>query len=412
MNKITRRSFLELTAAGIAAATALGEQTTAIGANMDQGGNIPSRELGKTGEKVSILAFGGFHLIEALPADAERMLNYYLDSGGNFIETATSYGDSEEKVGRVMKHRRKDCFLSTKAHQRSKKECAESIDRSLKLLQTDHVDNLFLHNIGTQEDLDAVLAPDGALAAAEEARKAGKIRFISVTGHNPEMLLKTLESYPFDAVMEWMNYYDRFSFPLIYDRIIPYCLEKGIGLIAMKPLGDGLLYRSVEQAMRWTWSLPIASAASGNNTMEMLEKNIELAKSFRPMSEQEKLDLYATAPEYMRYVCRRCEKCGISDSAGLDIKAIFELEGYFDRQMYTGSVPDPGEYALRERLKHWFGNEAVARDRYSKLEPKVPKDLTPDQIKGRCLYGIDVHRKLRLAAWKLTNDKTYLEGMA
>ncbi len=378
---------------------------------MTQSSTIPRRELGKTGEKVSILAFGGFHLIEALPADAEKMLDFYLDSGGNFIETATSYGDSEEKIGRVMKRRRSECFLSTKAHQRSKKECAESIDRSLKLLQTDHVDNLFIHNVQKQQDLDAILAPDGALAAAEEAKKAGKIRFISVTGHNPEMLLKTLQSYPFDAVMEWMNYYDRFNFPLIYDKIIPYCQEKGIGLIAMKPIADGLLYRSVEQALRWAWSLPIASAAAGNNNMEMLKTNIQFAKSFEPMSAQEKLELYATAPEYMRYVCRRCEKCGITESAGLDLKAIFELEGYCDRQMYTGTVPDPAEHALRERLKNWFGNQDVARERYSKLEPKVPRDLKPNQIIGRCLHGIDIPRKLRLAAWKLTGDKSFLESI-
>lgn len=412
MPKITRRDFLAIAAASAAAIAAEGSADAQnAGAVVNTQHGIPRRPLGKSGESVSILAFGGFHLIEVLPSDAERMLDFYLDSGGNFIETAISYGDSEEKIGRVMKRRRSECFLSTKTQFRTGKEAAESIDRSLKNLQTDYVDSIFVHNVGTQQDLDAILAPDGALAAIDDARKAGKVRFVAVTGHNPEMLLKTLQSYPFDAVMEWMNYYDYFNFPVIYDGIIPYCREKGIGIIAMKPIGDGLLHRSVEEALRWAWSLPIAAVAAGNNNMEMLKGNIKLAREFRPMTEQEKLELYAVAPEYAGYVCRRCEKCGITESAGLDIKAIFGLEGYYDRQMYTGSIPDPAEYALRERLRCWFGNQGVAREGYSRLNAKVPIDLKASDIEGRCLYGIDIPRKLRIAAWKLTGDASYLTGI-
>lgn len=368
---------------------------------------IPRRPLGRTGEQVSILAFGGFHLIETLPQDAEQMLNYYLDNGGNFIETAVSYGDSEEKIGRVIKSRRNQCFLSTKTHRRTKKQAAEDIETSLKRLRTDHVDNLFIHNVRKQEDFEAIFASDGAIAAAEEARRAGKVRFVSITSHSPEMLLKLLHAYPFDAVMEWINYYDYFNFPLIYHRIIPHCIEKGIGLIAMKPVADGLLYRSADKAFRWVWSLPVASVSAGNNTMALLKKNIEAARRFKPMSETEKQELYRSAPEYMGYVCRRCEKCSVA-AGDLDIRAIFECEGYYDRQMYTGSIPDAAEYALRERLKHWFQNQDAARERYSKLEHKVPKDLSPASLDGKCRYGIDVARKLRIAAWKLTGEDDYL----
>ena len=370
---------------------------------------IPRRQLGKTGAQISILGFGGFHLCEALPNDAERMLNYYIDEGGNFIETAFGYGsgDSERKIGRVMKNRRDEVFLCTKTGCRTKTEAANAIDVSLNNLQTDHIDNLFMHGVSTQEELDTILSPNGALAAAEEARAKGKVRFIAITSHNPEILYKALQAYPFDVMMEWMNYYDRFNFPLIYDKIIPYCQEHSIGMIAMKPVGDGLLYRSPENAFRWVWSLPIACSSTGNNTMEMLKANIKLAKSFKPMSEAEKQSLYHTAPEYANYVCRRCEKC-LSNSLDLDLKQIFELEGYYDRQMYTGNVPDAAEYALRERLRFWFGNQDVALDRYAKLERKVPKGFASDAIQGKCPYEIDVPRKLRIAAWKLTGDEGYL----
>jgi predicted aldo/keto reductase-like oxidoreductase len=402
---ITRRELIGLAAAG-AAAIAMDITADAKEDNM-RNSDMPRRTLGKTGEQVSILAFGGFHLMETMPSDAEEMLNYYLDSGGNFIETAVSYGDSEEKIGRVMKHRRSECFLSTKTEKRTQKQAAESINTSLKRLQTDHLDNLFIHNVRKQEDFDAVFSPDGAIAAAEEARKAGKIRFISVTSHSPEMLLKLIQTYPFDCVMEWMNYFDYFNFPLIYERIIPLCREKGVGLIAMKPIADGLLYRSAANALRWAWSLPVASVSAGNNTMDLLKKNIALARSFKPMTDAEREDLYRTAPEYMNYVCRRCENCTV-DAGDLDLKAIFGCEGYYDRQMFTGSIPDAAEYALRERLRFWFQNQDAARDRYSKLEHRVPK--TPDAgfIQGRCRYGIDIPRKLKIAAWKLTDDQEYL----
>lgn len=402
--KVTRRELLAVAAAG-AAGMAIVAEGSEKGKMKDTG--MPRRPLGRTGEDVSILAFGGFHLMETMPQDAERLLNHYLDAGGNLIETAISYGDSEEKIGRVMKRRRSECFLSTKTEKRTKKQAAESIDTSLKRLQTDHVDNLFIHNVRKQDDLEAVMAADGAIAAAEEARKAGKVRWISVTSHRPEMLLKLLESYPFDNVMEWMNYFDYFNFPLIYEKIIPYCREKGIGLIAMKPVADGLLYRSAASAFRWAWSLPVASVSAGNNTMELLRKNIELARSFKPMTDVEKEELYRTAPEYMNYVCRRCQQCTVR-AGNLDLKAIFGCEGYYDRQMYTGSIPDAAEYALRERLRFWFQNQESARQCYAGLDYKVTKNLDPKSIEGECRYGIDIPRKLKIAAWKLTDDRDYL----
>lgn len=375
---------------------------------MKERNGMPVRPLGKTGEDVSILTFGGFHLIEALPADCDKMLNYYLDQGGNFIETAHGYGDSELKIGRTMKTRRSDCFLSTKTAERTKSGAAAEIDESLKKLNTDHLDNLFMHGVASEEELRTIMSPDGALAAAEEAREKGKLRFISVTSHNPEVLLKCLQSYPFDAMMEWMNYYDYFNFPLIYEKIIPHCQEKGIGMIAMKPVGDGLLYRNPELAFKWVWSLPIASAAAGNNNMELLEKNIKLAKNFVPMTEDEKQHLYKTAPEYAGYVCRRCEKC-VANDLDIDIKQIFELEGYYDRQMYTGNVPDAAEFALRERLRFWFGQKDSAMARYAEIQNKVPRDLDPRSFHGECPYGIDIPRKLRIAAWKLAGDSEYLD---
>ncbi len=252
-----------------------------------------------------------------------------------------------------MARRRDECFLSTKTFWRDRAHAAQQIDQSLKNLGTDHVDNLFMHNVQKPEDLDRILSDDGALRAAEEARQAGKVRFISITSHLPETLLRAVRSYPFDAVMEWINYFDRFNFPLIYDDIIPECVKRGTGVICMKPLADGLLHGSAERAFRWVWSMPeVTSAATGNNDMFQLASNLALAKSYSPMAEAEKERLYFDSPEMANYVCRRCGKC-MPNAAGLDIPEIFRLEGYYDRQMMPGPVmtlPDDGLVQGPEQL--------------------------------------------------------------
>jgi len=372
-------------------------------------GELPTRPLGKTGERLTILGFGGFHLLEVSEEKAEDLLDFYLDAGGNFVETAIGYGkgDSERKIGRVMKRRRDDCFLSTKTYHRTRAQAAEHIDQSLKNLQTDHVDNLFMHNVRTDEDLDRSLSDDGALRAAEDARDAGKVRFISITSHAPHVLLRAVKSYPFDAIMEWINYYDYLNFPIIYDEIIPECRRRGIGVICMKPLADGLLYRpeSAAKAFRWVWSMDeIASAATGNNTLYQLASNLALAKSFVPLSSEEREQLYASSPEMANYVCRRCGKC-MPNAAGLDIPEIFRLEGYFDRQMMPGPVMDLPDKDLRQGLCNWFGNRDYARAAYAALERKVTPDVDCSDVEPRCPYGLPIAAKLKWAAKKLTSTE-------
>lgn len=368
-------------------------------------GKLPRRPLGRTGVELTILGFGGFHLIHVSDEEADQLLNFYLDAGGNFIETAIAYGrgDSERKIGRVMETRREECFLSTKTHRRDRKGAAESIDESLRNLRTDHVDNLFMHNVRTEEDLDRIMSDDGALRAAEEARDAGKVRFISLTSHTPHVLLTAVRSYPFDAMMEWINYYDYFNFPIIYDEIIPACRECGIGVICMKPVTDGLLYRSPDKAFPWVWSIPeVASAAAGVTTLYQLATNLNLAKNTPPMGEDAKERLYREAPELANYVCRRCGKC-MPNEAGLDIPEIFRLEGYYDRQMMPGPVMDLPDPDVRKGLHNWFHNQDYAKARYAELDRKVSPETDCSDVEPLCPYGLPITAKLKWAAEKLTS---------
>lgn len=362
------------------------------------------RILGQTGLETSILGLGGFHLLEIDTEDVESITNRFLDAGGNYIETAAQYGDgeSERRLGPIMARRRDDCILATKSHLRDQVGTAALLERSLGHLQTDHVDILYMHHVQTADELDQVLAPGGALRAAEAARDAGKVRFIGITNHgHPQILIEALEAYPFDVIMTGFNYYDRFNFPLIEGELLPLAQERGVGIVGMKAVGDGLLWRSAEVAFRYAWGLPIHAMVAGMNTMDLLEKDLALVEAFTPMGDEEKERLFAEAPELGTYVCRLCDKC-LPCPEGVDIPRIFTLEGWYDRQMWDRVVRDPGDYLMRQTLRFWFMNEARARAAYAALEIKADACTDCGDCEPRCPYELPIVAKLRHAHYKLT----------
>jgi len=365
------------------------------------------RLLGRTGLEVSILGAGWFHLLEISAADAQTILNRYLDVGGNYVETAAEYGhgESERKVGPVMATRRDECILATKCHGRDQDTAARLIDQSLKHLQTDHVDILFMHHIQRPDELDQILASDGALRAAEAARDAGKIRFIGISNHgHPELMIDALKRYPFDVIMTNFNYYDRFNFPLIDVELLPLALEENVGIVGMKAVGDGFLWRSAKQSFRYAWSLPIHVMVAGMNTTAMLEQDLAYAEAFTPMPEEEKKQWFFDAPELGTYVCRLCGEC-LPCSKEVDIPRIFELEGWYDRQMWDGIVRNPADYWLRNSLRFWFQNEERALAAYAALPVKADACNNCGECEPRCPYHLSIADKLRHAHYKLTGPQ-------
>ena len=365
---------------------------------------MDKRRLGKTGLELSVLGFGGFHLVEIDSAEAAHLLGAYLDAGGNYLETAASYGDgiSETKIGRAVSHRRTDFHLATKSMQRTRDGFAAELDQSLRNLRTDHVDVVFIHALQKREEAEQVLAPGGALEAAVAARTSGKARFIAVSFHGrPDAGLYALERFPFDVLMTGFNYFDRFNYPSIEGTLLPSCQEKGVGVLAMKSLADGYLYRSPTHALRYTLSLPITTVVAGMNSRSMLESDLRLVSGFTPMTEREKDELFRTAPELGDYVCRLCGKCRVN---GFDPQTIFLLEGLYDRQMDDMRVTDTARYALRERLRTWFQQQETARLEYAALRPKVDPSRDYSALSPLCPYGIDIDRKLKIAHAKLSRE--------
>lgn len=327
---------------------------------------MQKRKFGKTGLETSLLGFGGFHLLEIPVVEVEYLLNAYLDAGGNYIETAAGYGDgqSEKKIGLAAAGRRSRFILTSKTGERTKDKYLESVNRSLKNLKTDFIDLMLMHAVGTMAELDTILGPGGAMEGALQAKREGKIRHIGLSMHGqPDVLIRALKEYPFEAVMTTINYYDRFNFPEIEDQLVPLALEKEAAVILMKPVGDGLLWKSPEQAFRYAFSQPASVIVAGINNREMLESDLKYAGSFIPMTQEEKEKLYKEAPELGSYVCRQCNECTASCPENIPIPEIFRYEGYFDRQMADGIVANAAEYALKERgfasgleIKTWQGS--------------------------------------------------------
>lgn len=370
---------------------------------------MEKRRFGKTGLETSILGFGGFHLLEIPGREAEFLLNTYLDAGGNYIETAASYGngESELKVGKVMASRRKECILATKTGARDSAGCMESLENSLRNLQTDYIDLLIMHGVGTMEDLKRILGPGGAMEAFLAAKREGKVGHVGISMHGQaDVLIEALRQYPFDAVMTIINYYDRFNFPEVEETLLPLAAEKDTAIIVMKPVADGLLWQSAPTAFRYALTRPASVVVAGINTREMLQADLDYVNRFKPMTAEEEGGLFLNAPELGDYVCRQCEDC-LPCPEGIPISEIFKYEGYFDRQMRDGKVRNAADFALRDRLRFWFGNKELAMERYGRLPVKADKCTECGLCSLKCPYDIDIVRKLQIADYKLSGKKFF-----
>jgi predicted aldo/keto reductase-like oxidoreductase len=388
MFKQTRREFLKTLAAGTFSLLALSESGLA-----DEKKEIPKRKLGRMGVETSIIGIGCFHLIERSEEEAVRLLNYIIDEGVNYIDVAPSYGDAEDKVGKVMKTRRKEVFLATKTHERTKKGTLQLFEQSLKRLQTDSVDLLQLHGVSNWQDFGTIFEPYGAIAAAEELKRKGLIRFIGISSHRPDILYKAIKLYPFDSILIWVNYLDRFNYPIIFEEILPYAREKGIAVIAMKAIGDGLLRDSARMALRYALT-HCDVAVLGMNTMAQAKLDISVARNFKPMTKEEEEEWFKKAPELGNFVCRQCGKC-LPCPAGIDIPKVFLVEGAFDRQVMDGIDRGEEENKWRYTLAHWYGNERWAKSLYEDLAVKPDACIDCGKCEERCPYNIPVRKRIR-----------------
>ncbi len=284
---------------------------------------MPTRNLGKTGYKVGIFSLGGQAALEK--ADnfdtAVPIIERALNLGINYIDTSSIYGGpdrwSEQYVGRVMRTRRREAFIATKTKERTRDGSLRMIEKSLQLLNTDHVDLWQLHDVGLPEDVNAIFAKGGAMEALVEMHDQKVVRYLGVTGHyRPEALIDAVNRYPFDTILMAMNAADTHIHSFT-DELLPLVVEKQMGIIGMKVPSRGRLLVSwtpppVEQqehswegsaiatrsgvmtmrdAMRFTLTHPVSTVIIGCDNIAQLEENVQIAREFTPLSQSQMASL-------------------------------------------------------------------------------------------------------------------------
>lgn len=285
---LTRREFLARTGAAAVAGAALAGGAQADEPKTPGDGKMPTRTLGKTGAKVSLLGVGGGSQWSAAPEDeALTMLERALAAGVTYFDTAASYGPdriSEKRFGKLLPKYRKQIFLATKTDDRTYDGLMRSVEESLKCLQTDRLDLMQMHDIGPKDDLNLWEKPDGGLTALRKLKDQKVVRFIGFTGHQQaEVHKKVLETLEFDTVLMAINAADKKAFR---ELALPVAVQKKMGVIAMKTtrglVGSGPGKATPQELLHWAWDLPIAVAIVGMNNKAMLESNLSLAMNYKP----------------------------------------------------------------------------------------------------------------------------------
>lgn len=289
---IDRRTFVELAAAWLAAWS---QPLRALQPSSSPEG-FPTRLLGSTGVRVSAIGLGGYHIAnQAEVNDSIRLIRTAIDQGITFMDNCWDYhdGDSEVRMGQALRDGyRQKVFLMTKIDGRVRAAAARQIDDSLRRLQTDHLDLLQFHEIIRWDDPDRILAPGGGMEAAVAAQKAGKIRFIGFTGHkDPKIHLKMIHAgFPFATAQMPLNVMDA-HYRSFQHQVVPECLQRGIGVLGMKSMGDQIILRSklvtAPECLRYALSLPTSVVITGCESLRDVRQAVRAATSFHPFSAAE-----------------------------------------------------------------------------------------------------------------------------
>jgi len=260
--------------------------------------------LGRTGFLVSAIGFGGIPITRLSVDDGANLVKHCFGKGIDFFDTAPLYGDSEVKVGAGLKGVRDRVIVATKTFKRRKSEAEKDLEKSLSRLETDWIDLYQFHNVADRETLDEVLGPEGAYEAALRAREAGKVREIGLTSHNIDVAVRACKTGLFSTI--------QIPFSMIEhdpaEKLFPVARENDMGIIAMKPLGGGMLERPdlcFRFLQQYRDVVPIAGV---ENTAEV-DENIAYYSELRSLSEEDRAEIERIRSEVGTRFCRRCGYC-------------------------------------------------------------------------------------------------------
>lgn len=278
---------------------------------------MEKRSLGRTGHKSTLITLGGASARPTTRKESDAFIKLALDHGVNHIDVAPIYGSGKAEyiLGKWVKEYRKNLFLACKTQKRTKKEAVNELNRSLKNLQTDHFDLYQLHGLDDPEELKIALSEEGAVRAILDAKKQGLVKYIGITSHNPENIMRALKSFDFDTVLLPVNYvlHAHPEPKNDYEPVLTLAKKRKIGVIAMKSVAkepwptDERTYncwyqpfdtqREVDEALRFTLSQHVTTAASSSD-IRIAEMMIDAAERFTPMGNEEQQELLLKAFTY------------------------------------------------------------------------------------------------------------------
>ena len=298
-----RREFLAASAAAAPLLVSFSSALTSISCEKSPD-SLEKRTLGKTGEKLSILGFGGIVVMDATPEQASRRVSEAIDYGINYFDVAPSYGNAEEKLGPALKPYRSDVFLACKTGMREKDGAKEELEQSLNRLKTDHFDLFQLHAVTDLDEVETIFGPGGAMETFVKAKEEGKIRHIGFSAHSVEAAMALMDQYDFDTILFPINYANWYA-GNFGAQVLTRAEEKKMGILALKAMAKGPWPEDADKSafpkcwyepfstpedalmgLRFTLSHAITAAVPPGDE-NLFRMALDLAMKFTPLSPEE-----------------------------------------------------------------------------------------------------------------------------
>ncbi len=275
------------------------------------------------GMTVLRMGMGGIPIQRLETKESDRVLEKALDSGIQFFDTARGYTDSESKLGRVLPRHRQRVMIAGKSFSRGAAEILRDIETTLNHIRSDYVDLYQCHNVACEADLEKILAPDGAVAGMLKSREQDKIRHIGLSGHKPRIVVQALERFPFATIQVPANFMETEAM----QELIPAARRRGVGVIAMKPVGGGNI-RETALNFRFIFNQGIDVAIPGMDSEKQVEENVAALAYLSPLTAAETVRLQEEKDRLGKVFCRRCEYC-MPCPQGLPISFLHVLKNYY-----------------------------------------------------------------------------------
>jgi aryl-alcohol dehydrogenase-like predicted oxidoreductase len=302
-NDMKRRDFITTTAAALPAISLFPADLAGI-SRVKQQGKIEKRSLGRTGEKLSMIGFGGIVVKDATPDEASAVVKLAIDHGINYFDVAPSYGDAEIKLGPALEPYRKNVFLACKTGERTKDKSRAELEKSLKNLRTDHFDLYQLHAVTSLKDVDTIFAPGGAIETFREARDEGKVRFLGFSAHSVEAAMALMDRFDFDTILFPVNF-ATWNAGNFGPQVLARAQEKKMGILALKAMAKGPWQpnanrtrypkcwyepldnqEDIRMGLRFTLSHPVTAAVPPGEA-ELFKMALSVSGTLDPLSDDE-----------------------------------------------------------------------------------------------------------------------------